>query len=183
MTSLKSKISDYIKNKVKILQKFAGRKWYPAFISFLACLDNFIIVLPTDGILISSSILNPKKWFNLALFVAAGSTIGAIMLALFVDTYGIHFIREHYSSLETSKSWIMTNQFFQDYGMFVVFIVAVTPLMQQPAVILASLANVSLVQLAVVIFVGRFIKFLVMSYIGSHAPNLLKKICGVQSEI
>lgn len=68
------KISQYI----KIMQQFANRLWYPPLIGFLAALDNFIVIIPNDGILISSSMLTPRRWFVLAFTVAVGSTIGAI---------------------------------------------------------------------------------------------------------
>ncbi len=74
-------------------------------------------------------------------------------------------------------------EFFDKHGLFLVFVVAITPLMQQPAVIFASLANTPLFKLSLIIFVGRFIKFLIMSYIGSHSPRLIKKMWGVQREL
>lgn len=55
--------------------------------------------------------------------------------------------------------------------------------MQQPAVILASLADTPLSQLAAVIFVGRFIKFMIMAYVGSHAPRLLERMWGLKGEL
>jgi membrane protein YqaA with SNARE-associated domain len=73
-----------------LLQRFVDRTWYPPFIGFLAALDNIVIVIviviPNDGILISSSMLTPKRWFVLALSVAVGSSIGALVLAALVGT-------------------------------------------------------------------------------------------------
>ena len=77
----------------------------------------------------------------------------------------------------------MSVEFFEKYGLLLVFFVAVTPLIQQPAVILASLANTPLVELAVVVFTGRFIKFLIMAYVGSHAPQMLSKLWGLKDEL
>lgn len=55
--------------------------------------------------------------------------------------------------------------------------------MQQPAVILASLSKTPLIELVAVIFIGRFIKFLIMAYVGSHVPRVLDKMWGLQSEL
>ncbi len=183
MTNFKTKVKFYIHKIVTDLQKFADRKWYPILIGLLAALDNFIIIVPTDGILISSAMLTPKRWITLAFSVAIGSTLGALLLALFVETQGLQLINEFYPHLDSSSSWIMTRDFFSQYGLVVVFIVAVTPLMQQPSVILASLADTPLTHLALVIFIGRFLKFLLFTYLGVHAPQLFNKIWSSRNKL
>lgn len=165
------------------MQKYADRIWYPPLIGLLAALDNFVIVIPNDGILISSSMLTPRRWFTLALCVAIGSTLGAVMLAAFVEIRGLQWILEIYPGINQSKSWVLTENFFEKYGMLLVFTVAVTPFMQQPVIILASLAETPLFILAAVVFLGRFIKFLLMAYVGSHAPKLVNKMWGLKSEL
>lgn len=179
MTGMREKIASF----VRWLQGYADRLWYPPLIGLLAALDNLIIIIPNDGLLISSSMLTPKRWFVLALCVAVGSTVGAIVLAALVEYQGLPWILEVYPGLDDTRAWAVSNQFFDNYGLLLVFVVAVTPLMQQPAVILASLANTPLFDLAAVIFAGRIIKFLIMAYVGSHAPRLLKKMWGVKDEL
>lgn len=159
------------------------RIWYPPLIGLLAALDNIVVVVPNDGILISSSMLTPRRWFTLALSVAIGSTLGAIILAALVETRGLGWLIEMYPGINETKSWLWTEDFFKKYGMFLVFVVAITPIMQQPAIILASLAETPFFLLAAVIFSGRFIKFLLMAYIGSHAPKFLNKLWGLKAEL
>lgn len=168
---------------IKVLQTFADRFWYPPFIALLAALDNIVVIIPNDGILISSSMLIPKRWFIFALSIAIGSTLGAIALASLVEIHGLPWILETYPGLNENKIWSLTLHFFEKYGNLVVFIVALTPIMQHPAVILASLANTPLEELTAIIFSGRFIKFLIMAYVGSHAPRLLKKLWGLKGEL
>lgn len=127
--------------------------------------------------------LLPKRWFILALCVAVGSTLGALALATLVEFQGLPWILDMYPGVIETKTWTLSMEFFERYGLFLVFAVAITPFMQQPAVILASLANTPLIKLAAVIFIGRFIKFLIMSYLGSHAPRLLSKMWGLKGEL
>jgi membrane protein YqaA with SNARE-associated domain len=180
---ISEKLHQKIRVYVQILQRYAGRYWYPPLIGFLAALDNFVIVIPNDGILISSSMLIPRRWLILALCVAVGSTVGAIGLAALVELQGLPWIFNLYPGVNETKTWILSMEFFERYGLLLVFAVAITPFMQQPAVILASLARTPLLELALVIFVGRFIKFLIMAYLGSHAPRVLGKLWGLRSEI
>jgi membrane protein YqaA with SNARE-associated domain len=180
---ISEKLHEKNRSYVQRLQRFADRIWYPPLIGFLAALDNLIVIIPNDGILISSSMIMPRRWFNLALNVAIGSTVGALALAALVELQGLPWILEFYPGADESKAWILTEAFFQKYGLFLVFAVAVTPFAQQPAVILASLADTPLLELGAVVFLGRFIKFLAMAYIGSHAPGLLKKMWGLKGEL
>ncbi len=179
----KNKIQQLIRIQIYKLQRYANRTWYPPLIGSLALLDNFIIIIPNDGILISSSMLKPKKWIIYSLFIAIGSTIGAVLLASIVELKGLPWIMEHYPNFVQSKSWLWSQDFFSQYGLIFLFVVSITPLMQQPAVILASLANSSLYKIALIVFVGRFLKFLMMSYIASHCPKYLKKLWGVGEEL
>jgi len=177
------KLKHLITHAVKLLQYYINRAWYLPMLSLLAFLDNFLVVVPTDGILISSSMLKPQKWFYFSFFVAAGSAIGALGLALIIETYGIHVVENFFPNIQTSSAWIRTQGFFEDYGLWLLFAVAVTPFTQQPAVILAVLAGIPVFQIFVIGFLGRWIKFSLMAYVGSHAPHLIKKIWGVQEEL
>lgn len=176
-------LHEKIRTSIQILQRYADRLWYPPLIGFLAALDNFVIVIPNDGILISSSMLIPRRWFILALSVAIGSTLGAVALAALVELQGLPWILDLYPGVNETKTWTLSMEFFDRYGLLLVFAVAITPFMQQPAVILASIASTPLLKLAIVIFVGRFIKFLIMAYLGSHTPRLLGKLWGLKGEL
>jgi membrane protein YqaA with SNARE-associated domain len=177
------KVKRLITHAVKLLQYYIDRVWYLPVLSLLACLDNFLVVVPTDGILISSSMLKPGKWFYFGVFIAVGSVMGAITLAYIVDVYGIQVVEKLFPNIQSSSTWLRTQKFFDEYGLWLLFAVSVTPFTQQPAIILAVLAGVSLYKIALVAFAGRLIKFLLMAYIGSHAPHLLKKMWGVQDEL
>ncbi len=172
-----------IRSCIQVLQRHTDRVWFPPLIGLLAAIDNLVVVIPNDGILISSSMLFPKRWFVFALSITIGSTLGALGLAALVELQGLPRILELYPGLSETKSWALSMEFFEKYGLLLVFAVALTPLMQQPAVILASLANTPLIELATVIFIGRFIKYLIMAYLGSHAPKMLMKMWGLKSEL
>ena len=180
---MSSKLHERIKSYVRFLQRFVDRIWYPPFIGFLSALDTFIIIIPNDGILISSSMLTPKRWFNLALCVSIGSTVGAMLLAALVEYQGLPWILNMYPGVNETTVWKWTDEFFSQYGLLVVFIVAITPIMQQPAVILAALAFTPIAELGAIVFAGRFVKFIGMAYAGSHAPRLLNRMWGIKDEL
>lgn len=173
----------HIRKKVRHLQLFGDRIWYPPLLGFLAALDNLILVIPNDGLLISSSMLTPRKWLVLAINVTIGSTLGALALIIVVKSQGLPWILEVYPGVDQSQIWLWSLDFFQRYGMLLVFFVALTPIAQQPAVMLASLAQSPTQELCFVIFSGRLIKFIFLAYLASHTPKLISKLWGVQREL
>ncbi|MBK7844278.1 MAG: hypothetical protein IPJ71_11375 [Bdellovibrionales bacterium] len=173
----------HIRKKIRDLQLFADRIWYPPLLGFLAALDNLILVIPNDGLLISSSMLTPRKWLALAINVTFGSTLGALALITIVKSQGLPWILEVYPGLDQSHIWLWSLNFFQRYGMFLVFLVALTPIAQQPAVMLASLAQSPTQELCFVIFSGRLIKFIFLAFLASHTPKLIGRLWGVQREL
>lgn len=177
------KLHNKIRNYVQIIERYTDRIWYPPLIGFLAALDNLIVIVPTDGIAISSSMVTPKRWFTIALSISLGSTLGALVLAMLVEHQGLPWILSFYPGIAETKTWILSMRFFDSYGLLLVFVIAITPFMQQPAVILASLASTPIAKLAAVIFAGRFLKYLAMSYLASHAPRLLGKVWGLRGEL
>ncbi len=177
------KLHARISAATQYLQQYVNRWWYPPIISVLAALDNVIVVVPTDGILISSSMINPRRWHIFALAISIGSTAGAMFLSYLVEIHGLPWILQMYPGLDQTQTWIWTDQFFSQYGMYLVFAVAITPLIQQPTVILASLAGESILQIGIVVLAGRTIKFLLIAYLGSHAPKVLGRLWGIRGEL
>lgn len=178
-----NKLHELISEYAKILQRYADRYWFAPLIGFLAALDNFVIIIPNEGILISSSMVIPKRWFIFALNIAIGSTLGALALAALVEFQGLPFILKIFPGINETTLWAMMLKFFERYGLFFIFVVAITPIAQQPSIILASLANTPFLKLALVIFLGRSMKFFILAYAATHAPRLLSKIWGVEKEL
>ena len=92
---LSEQFKDTIRKSISVLQAYVSRWWYPPFIGFLAALDNIVVIIPNDGILISSAMLAPKKWLRISVWVAVGSTLGAVFLAHLVQFHGMQIGRAH----------------------------------------------------------------------------------------
>jgi membrane protein YqaA with SNARE-associated domain len=181
--SFKQKLHKYLREKVQQLERFTDKAWYSLLIGFLAMIDTFVIVIPTDGILISSTMLKPKRWLLYAVAITIGSSLGALLFGYVLEVYGLPLVLDIYPSLTTGNMWLWMENFFNQYGLIIVFIIAAMPVVQNPSIILACMADISLTHIFLVIFAGRFLKYLIMGYISSHAPRLLGRLWGVQDEL
>lgn len=181
--SVRSRVNSKIQSLIVWLQHHVSRWWYGPFIGLLAFADALILIIPNDGILISSTMLVPKRWLNFAVCISIGSTLGAILLAALTQYYGLPLLERFYPELIASEGWAWSEKFFNEYGLWVVFGVAITPLIQQPSVILAALAHIPLPLIAILVFAGRALKFLFMAWVASHSPRLLGKLWGIQGEL
>jgi membrane protein YqaA with SNARE-associated domain len=177
------KVHQIIRVQIKRLKKHANSSWYAPLIGLLAALDNLVIIIPNDGILISSSMLNPKRWFLFAMSITIGSTIGAMSLVYIVEILGLPWILNIYPGVNETQTWIWSLEFFEKYGLLCVFFVSLGPLMQQPIIVLASLAHTPYMSICAAVFAGRLIKFLILSYVASHSPRLLSKFWGLKHEL
>ena len=181
--SFKQKLHKSLQSKMRQLETFTEKPWYALLIGFLALIDTFVIVIPTDGILISSTMLKPKRWLLYAVTITVGSTIGALIFAYVLEKHGLPWILDIYPNLTTGNMWMWMENFFNQYGLIIIFLIAASPVIQNPSIVLACMADISLTHIFLVIFAGRFLKYLIMGYISSHAPRLIGKLWGVQDEL
>lgn len=177
------KLHNKIQSYVQKLEQYADRIWYPPLIGILAALDNLVIIIPNDGILVASSMLAPKRWAIFAICISIGSTVGAVALSLLTEHQGLPWILEFFPGIDQTRTWMWTESFFDKYGLYVVFVVGLSPIMQQPIIILSALAHTPLGEQTAIFFAGRFIKFNLMAYLGSHSPKLLNKIWGIKGDL
>lgn len=180
---ISEKLHDFIRKFVKRIQQYADRIWFAPLIGFLSIIDNLIMIIPNDGILISSSMMVPKRWLTFAFSVAIGNTIGALIVTKLASTQGLPWILDLYTGIDQTHMWIWTLKVFEEYGLYLVFAIGLTPFMQQPVLILSGLALTPFYKLLIVIFLSRLIKFTAMAYIGTHAPKLLTKLYGDKTEL
>jgi membrane protein YqaA with SNARE-associated domain len=181
--STSEKLHATIQYYVQKLERFADRWWYPPLIGLLAALDSIFIVIPNDGILVASSMLIPRRWALFALCVSVGSTAGAVTLGILVEKMGLPWVLELFPGIQASTAWTWSDNFFGKYGIWIVFAVGASPLLQQPVVILAALAHTPILEFTAALFIGRFLKFNLMAYLGSHSPKLVKKLWGMKGEL
>ncbi|MBC7387031.1 MAG: VTT domain-containing protein [Cryobacterium sp.] len=172
-----------MKKTIRRIQRYADRAWFIPLICFVTFIDLFIIVIPTDGLVLLASLMRPKTWFWNAVLISTCCAFGAVALAIFAHHFGervaVYFLGEHF--FET-KNWIRMSGWIEHYGFWGIAFIAIGPLPQQPAILIAGLARMNLVELFFAVWIGRFPKYLLYSYIGTQGPGWMKKHLGFTIE-
>lgn len=168
---------------IKRLQLFADRSWYFPVVGLLAGLDLFLLIIPTDAILVSSVILQPRRWIGAFIWIGVGAAVGALVLAGLLQWDGPEMVQRWFPSAFQSSSWQSVDAFFESYGGTALFLIALSPLVQFPAVAIAALSGMSIVKIFLVCLVGRTLKAAIISYFASHAPALLLRIPLLKKEL
>jgi membrane protein YqaA with SNARE-associated domain len=176
-------MSKVVQRWIHWLQQYANRWWYAPVIGLLAALDSFIVVVPTDGLLVSASMLAPRRWFSTALILTFGSTLGAWALAAVLETHGLPFLLQLVPGVNETRAWAWTDHMIDQWGGIGLFLVALSPIMQHPAVALAALADMPLTKIFLIVFAGRLLKYLFLSWVSSHTPALLGRLWGLRAEL
>jgi membrane protein YqaA with SNARE-associated domain len=164
-------------------QRYAHKPWYALVLCVFAASDAFLVIIPTDGLLVSSIFLAPKRWLEKCIAVAVGSTIGSALLFLCVQSMGISFLERISPGVTATRSWTLTHQWMDVYGLWAVFAVALSPIFQHPAVAISALMETPLDRVVVAVLVGRLIKYLVISWAASHSPKILFRFGFMRKEL
>jgi membrane protein YqaA with SNARE-associated domain len=165
------------------LERYATRIWYTPLVALLAAADLFILIVPTDALVISNAALRPKHWIWIAVWSTLGSALGSFALCLAIQGYGAEFLHLIGFAPESSATWQSTAQWVREYQGPALAVFAVGPFPLQPAVVVGSVAGVPPLSVLLWVGLGRAIKFFFFSWAATHAPNLLNRIWGLRTEV
>jgi len=135
----------------------------------LSALGNATIVLPVPVVLtafLGGGIFNP---FWVGVVVSLGATIGELT-GYVAGASGKHLVNED-KKIQKVKKWM------DKYGLWVIFVLAAIP---NPAFdlagIVAGASGVKVYKYLIVVFLGKLIKFLTISYLGAGSLGAFGKL-------
>lgn len=169
--------------RLQRLERFVCCWWYGPMLFLAAGIDHYVIFIPTIGLMVSSVFLAPRRWLSIGLWTALGSWSGAMVLGALARTLGLEALEEYFPDLLHTPFWTWTHRFFSEHGAWVVFLAGLTPVPQQPPVIVAAIAGTPLLKIGVVLVIAKIAKFGFLSYLASHAPQKLNRFTEVRHEL
>lgn len=159
------------------------KSWYGPLLAFLAALDYFVMIIPTDGLLITSSIAAPRRWIKFSLWLAIGSVAGGIAFAALVQLYGNDFLEWVFPSIHQNQLWKISDEWINKYGVWAIFFVTALPVISHPVIAIAALMNTPLQNIAWTLLIARTLKYTAFSWLASHAPHYLLRSKALRREV
>jgi membrane protein YqaA with SNARE-associated domain len=165
-----------LKNVLGYLKTHSSRPWFLPFVCFLAFIDLFIVVLPTEGMIMTTTVMRPRRWLVTALSVSTASALGAIALSITARKFGLPFVAWAAGpEFLHSAKWISTQRWIDDYGFWAVMLTALGPLPQQPVVLVAAIAGMSLPSIFFGAWLGRIPKYTFFAYLATRGEKWLRE--------
>ncbi len=166
-------------NFIKKIERFSDRIWFLPVMALFAALDLFVAFVPTDGIVITSVLLKPKRWIQTFIIMALGSAIGAWAMAFAVSQLDVDLTR--FFSPKTIQALAESTQ--HHLGILGLAFIAAGPLPQQPPVAFCAISKMPLFNIFLAVFLGRALKYAFFSWCATHAPNIMRRFGLLPKEV
>ena len=168
---------------IRKLERWIDKPWVLPALGFFAFIDLFIMIIPTEGILITTTMLRPKRWWAIALWLCTSSALGALCLAVVSSWFGPPIVQYLFGDISLNQGWLQAEQTIRSYGPWALIAIVISPLPQHPAIVISALAKMPLPLLFAMVWLGRALKYGVFGWMASHAPRMLMKIPGIRHEV
>lgn len=158
--------------------KFIDRPWFWPLLLIIVAADCFFVLIPADPIMFSILWVRAKRWVPIALWFSLSTAVGAAAFDFCYSALGLQILELKLRGVISPEAFLKTQAFFDQYGTWALAGAAFGPFPIQPLILIASIAHVSVGAMFVSIFLGRLGKNLILCWLGSYAPDTLKKLIG-----
>lgn len=167
--------------RFRSLAKYIERPWYMLLVSFLAALDIFILIIPTDFFVICTSALKPKSWIKTFLWITTGSALGALAMAMVLRNLGIPFLESLGVEILDPSQWPRITSFIESHGALALGLLAFGPFPLQPGAIAIAATDMPLSVIFIAVWIGRSVKYALFSWAAAFAPKFIHRIFPTQT--
>jgi membrane protein YqaA with SNARE-associated domain len=157
-------------------KRHSNRPWYLPIVCALAFIDLFVLFIPTEGMIVTTSVMRPRRWLPTSIAVTLSSTLGALTMAYLTRIYGEQFVGWIAGNeLLQSSIWAKTETWIAQYGFWGIWFIALGPLPQQPAILISALAHMDPNSIALAVFLGRLPKYVGFSYLATKGEQWIRE--------
>lgn len=133
---------------------------------------------PVTAVVVPATLLAARKWWSIACVSALGSALGATALIYIFHHLGWNELYAHFPELGRSESWAGTADWVARYGVFALFLIALSPLPQTPALLLFGAVRQDYAGVFIALLLGKLIKYGVFAWTASHFPEQVSRGIG-----
>ena len=155
----------------RLLRQAARGRGFLWMCAALAFAGTLTATCPVTAVIVPAALLMPTRWRAITLVSAAGSAIGATVMVIVLHHLGWTAIYEHFPEMLSHPTWTRIMDWAARYGVIALFVIAISPLPQTPALVFLGVAQHAYVSVAAAMFAGKLIKYGVLAWVASRFPE------------
>jgi membrane protein YqaA with SNARE-associated domain len=160
---------------VQWVRSASGNRWFPFHAALIVIVDYFFPVLPSTALVVSASVLAPKRWLPIAIGCSIGSALGALIIAFIFQQYGWLVIEWLFGDLRTAPQWETIQYAIQTFGLIALFLFSFLPMPLRVPTLVTTLAGVLPITIMIIVLIGRLVGYGLLAKLASVSPKQLLK--------
>jgi membrane protein YqaA with SNARE-associated domain len=161
------------------LEQQSGRPWFLPLVGAFPLCDYFLPFLPNQILLAGLSMLRPQRWLALALTFVTATAVGAALITVAIQHYGMPFLSQHLGNMPEPAALAPVLEQVRERGLLALFLLALLPWPPRLAVLACALVGLSPVQVGLAVLAGRVLPAGLYAGLGAKAPGLLRRLASV----
>ena len=171
----------YLFNKTHTaLQRYAHHPAYSLVLLVLAFACTLSAMMSVTALVVPAVWLaQPKvqqsvrtaRWWQIAAVCALGSALAACLLVWGVHTWGVHWAQTQFPNLFQSTRWHEASQLMQQHGLWVLALIAASPLPHTPALLILALNEPNLFGILLAMWLGKGLKYGGVAWLVAKFPD------------
>lgn len=155
----------------RLLRQGAQGRAFLLTCAALAFAGTLTATFPVTAVIVPAALLMPGRWRAIALAAAAGSTIGATVMVIVLHHLGWATIYDRFPEMLFHPGSARIMDWAGHYGMLALFLIAISPLPQTPALVFLGVVQQAYAGIAIAMFAGKLLKYGVLAWAASRFPE------------
>lgn len=177
--TVKSQVGSKLRGRLqRLLGAAAKGHGFLALCMALALAGTVSAAYAVTAVVVPATLLAPRRWLRICVVTALGSALGATLLVIAFHDLGWQQIYERFPELSTHATWGQVIGWVSSYGAFALFVIAVSPLPQTPALIFFAIARHDYAVVFAAILAGKLLKYGVVAWVAARSPEQVRNGVG-----
>lgn len=126
---------------------------------------------PVTAVVVPAALLGPPRWRQITAMTALGSALGATLLLIVFHQLGWTQLYGRFPELAIHATWRQVMAWVSSYGTVALFLIAVSPLPQTPALIFFGIARHDYLSIFVAMLAGKSLKYGLFAWMATRFPE------------
>jgi membrane protein YqaA with SNARE-associated domain len=155
----------------RLIREAAGRHAFLLVCMSLSLCGTVSAAYPVTAVVVPAALLVPYRWRQITAATALGSALGATLLVIVFHHLGWSQLYERFPELATHAAWRQVIAWAADYGAIALFMIAVLPLPQTPALIFFGIARHDYLSIFIAMLAGKSLKYALFARMAARFPE------------